>query len=374
MRTGVQLVLQGHDGYSDREMYQEELRLAIEAEEMGYDTLWVVEHHFFDYAMCPDNMQYLSYVAARTENLELATSAIILPWNNPVRAVEKMILLDHLSNGRAILGIGRGLAQREYRAFGVDMAEARERFDEAAEIILRGLETGFVEADTKYYKQDRVEVRPRPFKTFAGRRYMVCMSPESFGIAASLGLGAMMFSQMPWELVADRVWGYRDDFRRLNGGAEAPPIFIADFVVCHPDAEEAEALARAHLSGYFLSLAEHYEFMDVSHFEKTGSSYRYYAQFAEQMMAAGQEAVVEGFLNANLFGDPDTILDKLRKRREIIGDFELNAVFSFQSLPYDYVERAMRLFAREVAPEVKAWEPSTHNIQKAEPATAAAAG
>jgi alkanesulfonate monooxygenase SsuD/methylene tetrahydromethanopterin reductase-like flavin-dependent oxidoreductase (luciferase family) len=355
MRVGIQLVFQNHKDYSDREMYKHELRLAIDAEEMGYDTLWPVEHHFFDYSMCPDNMQYLSYIAARTERIELATAAVIVPWNNPMRVVEKMVLLDHLSDGRAILGLGRGLARREYRGFGVDMSEARERFNEAAEIIVKGLETGVVEADGKYYKQARIEVRPRPFKSFKGRRYMVCMSPDSFSVAASLGLGAMLFSQMSWEKVADQLWAYREEYRQRNNGEEAPPLHIADFVACYPDRKKAEEVARRNIVGYYWSVMEHYE-MTGSHFAETGNSYRHYAKAAEQIKAAGQDAVVEDFLGANLWGDPDMIVQKLRKRRELIGDFETNGVFSYQSLPFDQVEQGMRLFAKEVAPEIKSWQ------------------
>jgi hypothetical protein len=100
---------------------------------------------------------------------------------------------------------------------------------------------------------------------------------------------------------------------------------------------------------------EHYE-MTGSHFAETGNSYRHYAKAAEQIKAAGQDAVVEDFLGANLWGDPDMIVQKLRKRRELIGDFETNGVFSYQSLPFDQVEQGMRLFAKEVAPEIKSWQ------------------
>lgn len=355
MRVGLQLVFQNHKDYSDKEMYKRELRLVIAAEEMGYDIIWPVEHHFFDYSICPDNMQYLSYIAARTERMELATGAIIVPWNDPLRVVEKMVLLDHLSDGRAVLGLGRGLARREYHGFGVDMSEARERFNEAAEIILNGLEQGFVEADGKYYKQARVEVRPRPIKSFKGRRYMVCMSPESFSVAASLGLGAMMFSQMSWEKVADQIWAYREEYRQRNQGEEAPPLHIADFVACHADRKKAEEIARRHIVGYYWSVMEHYE-MTGSHFAETGNSYQHYARAAELIKAAGQDAVVEDFLRANLWGDPDMLVEKLCKRRQVIGDFEVNGCFSYQSQPYEQVESSMRLFAKEVAPEVKSWQ------------------
>ena len=148
MKIGIQNVFPAHKDYNDRDMYKHETRLLIEAEGMGFDIIWPVEHHFFDYSMCPDNMQYLSYIAARTERMELGTGAIILPWNNPMRVVEKMVLLDHLSDGRAVLGLGRGLSRREYAGFGVDMNEARERFNEAAAIVVQGLETGVVEANT----------------------------------------------------------------------------------------------------------------------------------------------------------------------------------------------------------------------------------
>ena len=76
MKIGIQNVFPAHQDYNDRDMYKRETRLLIEAEGMGFDIIWPVEHHFFDYSMCPDNMQYLSYIAARTERMELGTGAI----------------------------------------------------------------------------------------------------------------------------------------------------------------------------------------------------------------------------------------------------------------------------------------------------------
>jgi alkanesulfonate monooxygenase SsuD/methylene tetrahydromethanopterin reductase-like flavin-dependent oxidoreductase (luciferase family) len=182
------------------------------------------------------------------------------------------------------------------------------------------------------------------------------MSPDSFEVAAANGLGAMMFSQMGWNKVADNIWNYREDYRRKNNGEEAPPIHINDFIVCHPDAKKAEEMARRHIVGYFGSVMEHYE-MGGSHFATTGKSYAHYAQGAEMMKSIGQDAVIEEFLSANLWGTPDMITAKLRQRRDLIGDFHVNGVFSFQSIPFEEVERGMRLFAKEVGPEVKGWQP-----------------
>src|SRR5512144_410047 len=105
-----------------------EMRLAELAEPLGFDAVFVVEHHFFDYAACPDNAQFLSWLAGRTSRIGLGTGAFILPWNDPLRVAEKIVLLDHVSRGRALLGLGRGLARREYAGFNADMNESRERF------------------------------------------------------------------------------------------------------------------------------------------------------------------------------------------------------------------------------------------------------
>ena len=146
MRFGVQQVFQSY-GYpetvTDGQVVAEEARLAGLAEGLGFDAVWPVEHHFDDYAFCPDNVVFLAHVAARTSRIGLGTGAVILPWNEPVRVAERISLLDHLSGGRVLFGIGRGLARREYTGFGIDMDESWARFDESARMVLDALETGF---------------------------------------------------------------------------------------------------------------------------------------------------------------------------------------------------------------------------------------
>ncbi len=100
MQFGIQMVFQNFDransGVTDAQVYDEEIRLGILAEKLGFDALWPVEHHFEDYSFCPDNTQFLSYMAARTDRIKLGTGAVILPWNVPVRIAEKVVPLDHL--------------------------------------------------------------------------------------------------------------------------------------------------------------------------------------------------------------------------------------------------------------------------------------
>jgi hypothetical protein len=221
------------------------------------------------------------------------------------------------------------------------------------------------------YQQSRIEVRPRPFKSFKGRRYMVCMSPESFSVAAALGLGAMMFTQTSWEKAAPLLDAYRAEYRQHNNGEDAPPLSIVDFVSCHPDRNKAGEIARRHIVGYYWDLMEHYE-MTGSHFADTGKAYQHYAKAAEVLNAVGHEAAIEEFLASNLWGTPEMLAAKLRRRRELIGDFEVNGVFTYQSIPYEQVEQCMRLFAKEVAPEVKSWQPQARPRPVAESPSVAA--
>src|SRR5215204_1155422 len=143
MHVGMATVFQntGH-AVSDRQIYLNELALADMAEPLGFESIWSVEHHFTDYTMCPDVLQFLTYMAGRTSTVKLGSMVLVLPWHDPVRAAEQIVMLDHMSNGRLILGLGRGTGKVEFDGFRTDMAIARQQFKEAAEAILGALETG----------------------------------------------------------------------------------------------------------------------------------------------------------------------------------------------------------------------------------------
>ena len=210
MHIGMGVIFQGEgEGRTDRNVYRNELRLGDLAEPLGFDSLWGVEHHFTDYTMCPDVLLYLTYFAGRTQRIQLGSMVVVLPWHDPLRVAEQVVMLDHISNGRLILGLGRGLGRVEFEGFGVNQEDSREIFTEAAQMILEGLERGCCEFDGKFVKQKRRELRPRPFKSFRGRTYAAAVSPESSVIMAKLGIGLLIIPQKPWEMVANELNAYR---------------------------------------------------------------------------------------------------------------------------------------------------------------------
>jgi alkanesulfonate monooxygenase SsuD/methylene tetrahydromethanopterin reductase-like flavin-dependent oxidoreductase (luciferase family) len=354
MRIGLLVLFQARAGVPDAQMWRDELDLALQAECLGFDWLMAVEHHFTDYAMCPDNAQALSFLAARTKRVQLFPAAFILPWNDPLRVAEKIILLDHLSEGRAVLGLGRGLSRIEFDGFRVAMSEARERFDEAAEMILRALESGFIEGDGKYYPQPRIELRPRPLRGFRNRSYMVGSSPASIQVAARLGLACMRFSDGDWTLMTPEVQAYRTSYEHLHRCA-APPLLATDLLFCDSNDRIAVALGRQYQVAYWESLVRHYEMLDAAHFRRAGASYAHYAAVSERTQSLPRNYAAEDYLAGNLAGDPHRILDKLVQRRAAIGSFDLALIVRYSDMPLESAYRSLHLFAERIMPQIKDW-------------------
>ena len=202
MQVGMAAICQNPaQKISDYEVYKNEIRLADLAEPLGFDSIWSVEHHFTDYTMVPDVLQFLTYMAGRTKTVKLGSMVVVLPWHDPMRAAEEISMLDDLCDGRLILGLGRGAGQVEFEGFRVDMGESRERFVEAADMVLTGLEQGYCEYEGQFYTQPKKDIRPKPFKSFKGRTYAAAVSPESSEIMARLGVGILI---IPPETVGRR--------------------------------------------------------------------------------------------------------------------------------------------------------------------------
>jgi alkanesulfonate monooxygenase SsuD/methylene tetrahydromethanopterin reductase-like flavin-dependent oxidoreductase (luciferase family) len=356
MDVGLQLILSSYgwpDDFTDQQVYAEEMKLALQAEELGFTAIWPVEHHFFDYSFCPDNLQLLSYLAGCTRSISLGTAAVILPWHEPLRVAEKVLLLDHLSGGRVKFGMGRGLSRREFAPFrGIELDQTRERFDEASLMIVQALESGFIEGNGPYYPQVRTALRPGPIESFRDRIYAVANSSDSVDACARAGGRMIMFAETSWERRMPGIQRHRDQFREIHG-RDAPPVMVADFTFCHPDADYAHERAEQYLASYLQSLLEHYELMG-DHLGKT-KGYQGYGKQAEILKHVGFERYVEGFLAANAYGTPQQMIERFRERYDVIGTFELATCFRFGGIPYAEAEASMQLFAREVLPELRSW-------------------
>jgi alkanesulfonate monooxygenase SsuD/methylene tetrahydromethanopterin reductase-like flavin-dependent oxidoreductase (luciferase family) len=355
MHVGMAAIFQNPEqARSDREIWRDDLRLALMAESLGFQSLWGVEHHFTDYTMCPDVLQYLTFLAGATESVQLGSMVVVLPWHNPMRVAEQIAVLDHVSNGRFVLGLGRGLGRVEFDGFGVSMDTSRERFTESAEMILTGLERGYCEYDGKIVKQARRDIRPRPWKSFKGRSYAAAVSPESGPVIAKLGLGMLIIPQKPWEAVTEELRNYNAVYQQVNGVA-APPSICAGWVFCDEDAGRAEELARKYIGGYWHTVLKHYE-LRGDHLAKT-KGYESYGRMQEIASApGGADAMIDFFLGLQVWGTPERCYQTIVDTQKRIGSDRFVGVFSYAGMSAAEGERNMRSFARSVLPELNRYE------------------
>jgi alkanesulfonate monooxygenase SsuD/methylene tetrahydromethanopterin reductase-like flavin-dependent oxidoreductase (luciferase family) len=357
MHVGMAVIFQATDPKrTDRDVYKAELALGDLAEPLGFDSLWGVEHHFTDYTMCPDVLQYLTYFAGRTKRIQLGSMVVVLPWHHPMRVAEQISVLDQVSDGRFIFGMGRGLGRVEFEGFGVDQNAAREKFVESAQMLIEGLERGWCELDGKYVQQKRREIRPRPFKSFKGRTYAAAVSPESSEIMAKLGIGLLVIPQKPWEAVTEELGNYRRIYRQVNK-AEPPPPVLAGWVFCDKDAGKAEAMAREYIGGYWNTVLKHYELVG-DHLSKT-KGYESYGAMQENISKPGmKDAMIDFFLGLQIYGTPQQCTDRIADFAARLGAETFTGVFSYAGMPYDMAEQNLRLFASEVMPRLKTIAPA----------------
>ena len=188
MRVGMCIPFMNHAGVDDHELMKGELALGDLAEPLGFDSLWCFEHHFTSYMLSPNPLQILTYFAGRTRRIQLGTMVVVLPWHHPVRVAEQVLLLDHFSHGRTLLGVGRGIGRIEYEKLGVDQAQSKALSIELIRCLTSALESGICEYEGEHVRQPKVQLRPGPFRSFRDRIFIGAGSPETSPMCAELGV------------------------------------------------------------------------------------------------------------------------------------------------------------------------------------------
>ncbi len=334
----------------DEDVYRLELGLAARAEESGFDSVFVSEHHFSDYQLTSQQSMILSWLAAQTTRLRLGTFVTVLPWHDPVRVAESFSVLDHLSGGRAVLGLGRGLGQKEFVGFRVPMGESRRRFKEYSEALLEALETGVMEYHGQLYQQPRVEIRPRPPASFKGRTFASAVSPESMEIMARMGVGLMVIAQKPWETTEAELDQYRQRYYELNR-TEAPKPLLVIVAGVSKDPATIDRLRNVYLQRWARSTVEHYEFDNVGFANIEG--YEYYGALAHNIAKHGVDRF-NGFLaDLQVWGTPEQVTEKLLNYVERTNAGGLVVPLVFGGMPEGEARANYDLFATEVLPELQ---------------------
>ena len=355
MHVGMAVIFQGYDDPArDREVYARELALADQAEGLGFESIWAVEHHFTAYTMCPDPLQFLTYMAGRTKNVKLGSMVVVLPWHDPVRVAEHVSMLDMLSDGRFIFGVGRGLGRVEFDGFRIPMDEARSRFIESATAVLEGLDRGYLEFSGEHFQIPRRELRPAPMASFRGRTYAAAVSPESVKIMAELGVGLLIIPQKPWAQVSAELDEYKTQYRLLRG-EEPPAPIVAGWTFVDNDAKRAKDMAHQYMGGYYETVMDHYEFA-AGHLAKQ-KGYEFYGKLTENLDKHGKQGGIDFFTDLQVWGTPDMCLEKIEWIKTLTGAETYIAVCSYAGLEAAEADRNLKQVASDVMPTLKSWSP-----------------
>ncbi len=236
-------------GWADRRIpLQSVYERAIERFEVmdsaGYDAVWLAEHHFSGYSVCPSVHMMATMAAARTQRLRIGTAVSLAPFYNPLRLAEEVALLDVLSGGRVNWGAGRGFSPREFAAFGVPPAESAARFHEAVDVVLKAWTQERLSHADQYFRYEDVEVLPKPIQAPHPPVWMAATSDAAIDWAASCGFSILMDPHCTRADLAAKRSHYGEQMAASGFSAQGRDIPMARLIAVGRSAEQAEAVAR----------------------------------------------------------------------------------------------------------------------------------
>jgi alkanesulfonate monooxygenase SsuD/methylene tetrahydromethanopterin reductase-like flavin-dependent oxidoreductase (luciferase family) len=228
----------------DSDGYHEFIRYIVSAEELGFSSVFLVEHHFTGFGQVSASLNLLSYLAARTSKIRLGTAVVVLPWHNPVLVAEEAATLDLLSNGRLDFGVGKGYRPYEFSGFCIPQDEATERFDEAIDVIRQAWTTkGRFSYSGKRWHYDNIVVEPAPIQQPHPPFWMGAGSPDSIRRAAREGYNLLLDQIAPVDVIIDRVRVFREECQAI--GRSYDPMMVGvtrGLQIVHNEEERKKAI------------------------------------------------------------------------------------------------------------------------------------
>ncbi len=308
-----------------RQLYGQILNEIERAEALGYASYFVAEHHFHEYGVAPAPAVLLGAAAERTRRIGLGTAVAVLPFHEPLRMAEEYAVLDQLSNGRLVLGVGSGYLPHEFAGFGIDPAEKRERFDEALEVLETAWRGGRFTHHGRFHHYDDVALNVVPVQRPV-RMWVAILRAEAAYHIGARGRDLMMIPYASLDNLS-HIEQVGAEYRR--GRAEAGmsgsggDLLIAFHTHVAGSTRAAIDEARPALDQYIAT--------------------RLYAR------RRSLEELDERGLT--LIGDPDTVAERVATAVRL-GMTHMMALSNFGGMDAALVERSMTLFATEVIPRV----------------------
>jgi alkanesulfonate monooxygenase SsuD/methylene tetrahydromethanopterin reductase-like flavin-dependent oxidoreductase (luciferase family) len=317
------------------EQYENRLRLIEAYERAGFYAYHIAEHHSTPLGMAPSPSVFLSAAAQRTRRLRLGALVYPLSFHHPLRVMEEICMLDHLSGGRLDVGFGRGISPIEIEYYGEDPGQAQARFLEAQAVVMQALTTKTLDFDGKYFHYKDVPIEMEPFQRPHPPLWVGIGTPESAAASAKLAINAV--SNGPTALVRTITDRYREEWSKQGRrDADLPLIGMSRHVVLAETEEEALNTARHSYKRWFESFIILWKRRGIVP-ASTAASYP--DNFDDAMRA--------GFSFA---GTPGKIRAALSAQIEEAGINYLLCRICFGDMSMSEASRTVELFSREVMP------------------------
>ena len=345
MDFGLFFLMQRDERWSEQAVYDGDVQQMLAAESFGYHSVWIAEHHFNDYGLCPAPPVLAAFVAARTTTLRVGMGVSLLPLHHPVDLAEQLAVLDVVSGGRLDVGIGRGGTLQDYETFRSERAEARLRVEEGIALMQQCWTGAPFDFKGRFHSAERLHVRPRPAQRPHPPLFIAANSEDSVLSAARLGLPTLSSFFVPVDelrrrrrlyretaLAAGRADAEIDELERRSGGMRV--VHVA------PDHDEALRATEPPFMSYQRKMA-------VLRSDATGGSVPDSFDRSLLRLRAFPDYLADGWA---LIGTPGEVRDGLQQYLDATGYQRVLLLMALPGLETALALRSMRMFADEVAP------------------------
>ena len=324
------------DSRTDTELYAEALTLAEDAERLGFDSVWTSEHHFVDDSYLPSVLTLSAAIAARTRRVTIGTGLMLAPLHEPLRVAEDAAVVDLISGGRLVLGVGLGWRAEEFEALGIRIGDRVRRLEDSI-AVYRQAWSGELVTGGEHLSYADVPVRPLPARPGGPPVWIGGLSEPAVRRAGRLADGFMAT-----EVTAASLAGQVEIAREAHANADrdeefAIAVHLPTFA-WHGD--DAWDLIRPH--HWYISWK--YDDMDGAHHRRD-----------DPLPAPEIDAALDASLRDQIvIGTPSEVAERIRELVDAAGgNLHYIARLYFPGLAPDVQREAMRIFAEEVAPTLR---------------------
>src|SRR6266850_2992277 len=337
MNFGTFLLMQSPSARSSKEIYTRAVEMALAAEGLNFNNIWLAEHHFSTYGYLSRPLQLATYLAGRTTRIRVGTAVVVVPLHHPLVVAEEIATLSLLAPGRLDIGLGRGYQHYEFERFGLELESGRARWEESVDVILKALAGGRFSYEGKLYQVPETTIFPQ----LEGPRppiWITAQSPDSVEGAVRRGFNVLTGG---FGVPVERMAEFRKLFDRVVSEVKPPqPLEVGVQRAVYVADNDADARAAAEQARWnmrvTLSLRNNYQRVE---------------QARAVPVAAPTEPSVDDLLDRYLvIGTPATCVRQIKRIEAAVGITHFNCSFWFGDLEHARVLRSMETFAREVMP------------------------